>query len=72
MSHELGRLIIIIGAFLILLGTILLFIDKIPIFGKLPGDIIIRRKNFTLYLPIATSVLLSILLTILLRFISRK
>ncbi|NIM20153.1 MAG: DUF2905 family protein [Candidatus Latescibacteria bacterium] len=72
MANEIGRLMIIAGIFLVLIGAIIFFADKIPFVGKLPGDIVVRRKSFTLYLPIATCVLLSILLTLLFRFILRK
>jgi hypothetical protein len=45
-----------------------LFGDKIPFFGKLPGDIIIRKKNFTFYFPIVTSILLSLLISLIIYF----
>ncbi len=59
----LGRILIITGAAIIILGVALLFLDKIPFIGRLPGDIIIKRKNFTLYFPLGTSILISLLLT---------
>ncbi|HEX68501.1 MAG TPA: DUF2905 domain-containing protein, partial [bacterium] len=45
---------------------------KIPGFGKLPGDILIKKKNFTFYFPLATCLILSILLTLILNLIFRK
>jgi Zn-dependent protease with chaperone function len=69
---EFGRLIIILGIVLILLGLGMSFFGKIPFVGKLPGDIFIKRENFSFYFPIATSIILSIILTLILNFISRK
>lgn len=43
--------------------------DKIPFFGKLPGDIRIERKNFVFYFPLTTSILLSLILTIIINII---
>ena len=54
------------------IGVLLIFADKIPWIGRLPGDILIRRKNFAFYLPIATCILLSILVTLLLRVLFRR
>ncbi len=45
-------------------GVILLLSDKIPFPGKLPGDIVVEKRNFTFYFPIATSILISIILSI--------
>ena len=61
----LGKMLILLGVFVILVGLFLLFGEKIPWVGKLPGDIIIRRKNFTFYFPIVTSIIISIILTLL-------
>jgi uncharacterized membrane protein YkgB len=61
----LGKMLILLGVFIILIGLLLLIGEKIPWIGKLPGDIIIRKKNFTFYFPIVTSILISIILTLL-------
>jgi hypothetical protein len=61
----LGKLLILLGVFIILMGLLLLLGEKIPWIGRLPGDIIIRKKNFTFYFPLATSILISIILTLL-------
>jgi len=60
----LGKTLILLGVFIILVGLFLLLGEKIPWVGRLPGDIIIRRKNFTFYFPIVTSILISIILTL--------
>jgi len=61
----LGRMLILLGVFIILIGVLLLVGEKIPWIGRLPGDIIIRKKNVTFYFPIVTSILISIILTLL-------
>ena len=68
---SLGRIMLIIGGGIFLLGLLMTFVGKVPFLGKLPGDIVIRRGNFTLYMPILTCILLSLLLTILLNIIVR-
>ena len=60
-----GKMLILLGVFIILIGVLLVIGEKIPWIGRLPGDIIIRKKNFTFYFPIVTSILISILLTLL-------
>ena len=60
----LGKMLILLGVFIILVGLFLLIGEKIPWVGRLPGDIIIRRKNFTFYFPVFTSIVISIVLTL--------
>lgn len=70
--NEIGRLLLIFGVILVAVGLVLMFADKIPFVGRLPGDFLIRKKTFTLYLPLATCILLSILLTVILNLFFRK
>lgn len=67
-----AKLLIIFGVVLALLGGLLLVVGKIPFIGRLPGDIYIQRDNFTFYFPLATSLLISILLTLLFSLFSRR
>ncbi len=60
-----GKMLILLGVFVILIGLLLMVGDKIPWLGRLPGDILIKKKNFTFYFPLATSILISLLLTLL-------
>ncbi|MDX9708641.1 DUF2905 domain-containing protein [Trichloromonas acetexigens] len=60
-----GRLLIILGVVLILAGLLLTYGGRIPWLGKLPGDIRIERENFSFYFPLATSLLVSLLLSLL-------
>ncbi len=70
---ELGKFLVITGIVIAGIGTVLLlFKDGIPFLGKLPGDIVIEKKNFTFYFPLATSILLSIILSIIFYFFGRK
>lgn len=60
-----GRMLIILGGLLILVGLLLTYGGRIPWLGKLPGDIRIERENFSFYFPLATSLLVSLLLSLL-------
>lgn len=69
---EIGKSIIFIGILIIIIGIILLFIDKLPFnLGRLPGDIAIKKENFSFYFPITTSILISIVLSMLLYLFSK-
>ena len=68
-----GRAFIAIGVALVVLGLLLTFGEKLPIrLGRLPGDVVIRGKNTTFYFPLATSLLLSGLLSIVMWLLSRR
>jgi hypothetical protein len=68
---EIGKFLFIAGVVLIVLGGIFMIYDKIPI-GRLPGDIQIGNAKFKIYIPVATSILLSVVLTLILNFFSRR
>ena len=70
--QPMGKLLIALGVFLVIAGVLMVFAPKLPYIGKLPGDIYIKRDNFTFYFPIASSVLISIILTIILSFVLSK
>jgi len=70
--QELGRLLLIMGATLLVIGLLLTLGGRIPFLGRLPGDIRIQRGNVSCFIPLATSLLLSVLLTILLNVILRR
>jgi uncharacterized protein HemY len=71
MVDFLGKILIFFGAILIFLGLIFSFAGKIPYFGKLPGDIYIKKENFTFYFPITTCILVSIILSVIFYLIFR-
>jgi hypothetical protein len=67
-----GKMLIIFGAMLLGIGLFITFAGKILPLGRLPGDILVRKGNFTFYFPVITSIIVSIVLTILLNFFARK
>jgi Protein of unknown function (DUF2905) len=67
-----GKALILLGIILTVAGILFVFGAKIPWLGKLPGDIYIKKENFTFYFPLATSILLSIILFFAMLFIGRK
>jgi uncharacterized protein HemY len=67
-----GKFFIFLGLLFLVIGLFLVFIKQMPFFGKLPGDILIQKKNFTFYFPITTSIILSILLSIIFYFVSKR
>ena len=69
---EIGKLLIIVGGFVLVVGLFLSLGLRIPFFGKLPGDISIDRGNVHFYFPIVTCLLLSLLLTLLLNVFFRR
>jgi hypothetical protein len=60
-----GKLLIVIGLVIVGAGFLLLLSDKIPWLGRLPGDITIKRDNFTFFFPLATCILISVILSLL-------
>jgi len=62
---EIGKLLIFFGLILIVIGLIFSFAGKIPYIGKLPGDIYIKKGNFSFYFPVTTCIIISIVLTLL-------
>jgi hypothetical protein len=67
-----AKLLILCGVVLALLGGLLLLAGKVPFLGRLPGDIVIRRENWSLYVPLTTSLVISIVLTVLVALFSRR
>lgn len=72
MPGPLGKLLIMVGGVLVVLGLVLLFADKIPWLGRLPGDIMVERKGFGFYFPLTTCVIISIVLTIVFSLLARR
>lgn len=68
---EMGRMLMILGVGIFLLGLIVVVAGRIPGLGQLPGDIQFQRGNFRLYAPCATMIVLSVVLTVLLNIIVR-
>jgi len=68
----LGKTIVIIGLVITAIGVILLLAPKIPFLGRLPGDIYYKKENFSFYFPLTTSIVVSIIISLILYFISRR
>ncbi len=67
-----GKLLLILGIGITILGLLFMLGDKIPWLGHLPGDISYRGKNITFYFPLGTSLLISIILSLILYLFFRK
>jgi hypothetical protein len=70
--QQIGKLILFAGVVFLIVGALFMLAGRIPWLGRLPGDITIQRKNFTFYFPLATSILISILLTFLFWIFGRR
>ena len=69
---DLGRTLLVVCGLICLVGVALLFADRIPWLGRLPGDVVLRRGRVTFYAPIMTSVVVSLVLTLLLNLFWRR
>jgi len=70
--HALGKMIIGIGLLMIIMGGILMLAGKFTGLGRMPGDILIQKGNFTFYFPVVSMLVLSLLLTLILNIIMRR
>jgi uncharacterized protein HemY len=71
MLGSMGRWLIWIGGGLFVVGLLFVLLSKAPWAGRLPGDVTIQRENFTLYAPLGTMILVSVVLTLVLNLIIR-
>ncbi len=68
---NMAKILIILGIVLVVIGVAMLFIQKIPFLGKLPGDVLIKKEHFTFYFPLTTSIIISILISLILYLIGK-
>jgi hypothetical protein len=68
----LGRVLIATGLVLAAFGVLLVFAGRIPFLGRLPGDVVVQRENWTVYVPLATMLLLSLVLTLVLNLFAGR
>ena len=69
---ELGKLLLLVGGIIIVLGAVLLFAGKLHLpLGRLPGDIVYRGKSTTFYFPLATCIIVSVILSLILWLIGK-
>jgi len=69
---DLGKVLIGFGLLIVLLGVVLLVAGRVPWLGRLPGDIYVRRGNWAFYFPLATSLIVSALLTLVFWILNRR
>jgi uncharacterized protein HemY len=72
MTNDVGKILIAFGLLIVLAGVVLVLVGRVPWIGRLPGDVHIQRGNFTFYFPLATSLLLSVVLTLILYLVGRR
>jgi hypothetical protein len=70
--HDLGRFLVVLGAIAVLAGVVLMLAPRLPWLGRLPGDIVVQRGPVTLYFPLMTSIVLSVVVTLLLNLFWRR
>lgn len=70
--NELAKALITFGVVLVGIGVVVAIIGKIPGAGRLPGDIVIKKGNFSFYFPLATCIVVSILLSLVFSLFNRK
>jgi len=69
---DIGRALVIVGVVIAVVGVMMMLAGRVPWIGRLPGDIYVRRGNWSLYFPLATSLLLSVILTLIFWLIGRR
>jgi hypothetical protein len=67
---QLGRVLLFVGVLIAVIGVALVFADRVPFLGRLPGDISFGGDGWTVYIPIGTSIVLSLLLTAVLSLVA--
>jgi Protein of unknown function (DUF2905) len=70
--NDVGKILIAFGLLIVLAGIVLVLVGRVPWIGRLPGDIHLQRGNWTFYFPLATSLLLSLVLTLVFYVIGRR
>jgi hypothetical protein len=69
--RQLGWVLVIIGLVIVAIGALLIFEGKIPLFGRLLGDVVIRRENFTFYFPVVSMLIISAIISLILLFVRK-
>lgn len=70
--QDLGKTLLVIGLVIALVGGALMLAGRVPWLGRLPGDIYVERANWSFYFPLATSIVVSVILTVLFWLFSRR
>lgn len=72
MNASFGKILVFAGIVLVLIGVLFTFSGKIPWLGKLPGDIYIQKKSFSLYFPFTTSLIISVILSLIVMLMRKR
>jgi hypothetical protein len=70
-SYDLGRLLVVAGVLLAAFGLVMMMAGKVPLLGRLPGDIVYRRGGTTFYFPLVTCLLISLVMTLVMSLFRR-
>jgi hypothetical protein len=66
-----GKVLVLAGVFLILVGLLFMFWERIPLLGKLPGDLVVQKGSFRVFIPVVTCIVISVVLTIVVNILLR-
>ena len=69
---DIGRTLLVVGVLIAVAGVLMLLAGQLPWLGRLPGDVSIERGNFRFYAPLATCILLSLIVTLVLNLLARR
>lgn len=69
---EAGRFLVVAGVVILIIGLLFMVSDKLPLLGRLPGDLQFGIGKYKIHIPIATSILLSVVITLVLNFFSKR
>ena len=72
MINGIGKSLILVGILFIVIGGVFLLAQRFPLIGKLPGDIYIKRENFSFYFPITTCIIISAILSVVFFFLGKR
>jgi membrane protein implicated in regulation of membrane protease activity len=70
--HDIGKLLVILGLVLVAVGVVVMLAGRLPWLGRLPGDIHVERGHWSFYFPLATSLVLSVVISLVLYLIGRR
>ena len=70
--EPIGWSLVVLGAIIVVIGLVFVFGDRIPVLGHLPGDIVIRGENLTVFIPLGTMFVVSVVVSLVLALLNRR
>ncbi len=70
--NDLGRMLVMLGLLVVVAGLVLMVLPRLPWLGRLPGDIRIEREHFSVYVPLVTCLVISVVLTVIVNLFFRR